>query len=176
MLLRIVMGDITEIEVDAIVNAANSSLVLGAGVAGAIRAKGGPSIQQEADAVRRERYPNGVPVGGAVATTGGDLPARWVIHAVGPVYASEGDPAGKLADCYRNSLAVADEIGARSVAFPAISTGVFGYPLEEAAPIAVRAVQEARTQVSTVVFVLFDELAYSTFRRAAGDDRTTLRP
>jgi O-acetyl-ADP-ribose deacetylase (regulator of RNase III) len=170
MQLRVVQGDITEMAVDAIVNAANQSLVLGAGVAGAIRAKAGPSVQEECDAVRRDRYPHGVPVGGAVATTAGALPARWVIHAVGPVYDSEADPAGLLADCHRNSLAVADELGAGSVAFPAISTGVFGYPLDEAAPIAVAAVQEARTSVSEVVFVLFDEVAYATFRQAAGGD------
>ena len=170
MHIEVVRGDITEAEVDAIVNASNSSLVLGSGVAGAIRRKAGPEVQKEADRLRRERFPDGVPVGEAVATTAGDLAARWVIHAVGPVYAAETDPASLLASCHRNSLAVADELGASSVAFPAISTGVYGYPIEEAAPVAVGAVREAETRVARVVFVLFDDEAFAAFRREVGDD------
>lgn len=170
MRIEIVQGDITEVEADAIVNAANSSLVLGSGVAGAIRRKAGPEVQKECDRLRRERFPDGVPVGGAVATTAGDLPARWVIHAVGPVYAAETDPASLLAACHHNSLAIADELGAASVAFPAISTGVYGYPLEEAAPVAVRAVREADTKVADVSFVLFDDAAAAAFRRAVEGD------
>lgn len=167
MRISVIQGDITTVEADAIVNAANGSLVLGAGVAGAIRRAGGPNIQADCDRVRRERFPDGVPVGGAVATTAGELPARWVIHAVGPVYSQHADPASLLADCYRNSLSVADELDVRTIAFPAISTGVFGYPLEEAAPIAVEAVRSADTKVADVIFVLFDEAALTAFRRAA---------
>ena len=170
MHIEVVRGDITEVEVDAVVNASNSSLVLGSGVAGAIRRKAGPEVQREADRLRRERFPDGVPVGEAVATTAGDLPARWVIHAVGPVYAAETDPGSLLAACYRNSLAVADEIGASSVAFPAISTGVYGYPIAEAAPVAVGAVRDAETRVERVLFVLFDDEAFAAFRREVGDD------
>ena len=170
MHIEVVRGDITEVEADAIVNASNSSLVLGSGVAGAIRRKAGPEVQKEADRIRRERFPDGVPVGEAVATTAGDLAARWVIHAVGPVYAAETDPASLLASCYRNSLAVADEVGASSVAFPAISTGVYGYPIQEAAPVAVGAVRDAETRVERVLFVLFDDEAFAAFRREVGDD------
>lgn len=166
MRIEVVRGDITEIEADAIVNASNSSLVLGSGVAGAIRRKAGPEVQKEADRLRRERFPDGVPVGEAVATTAGDLAARWVIHAVGPVYAAETDPAALLASCYRNSLLVADEIGASSVAFPAISTGVYGYPLDEAAPVAIGAVRGADTRVEEVRFVLFGRKAFEAFERA----------
>lgn len=170
MRIDVVLGDITDSEVDAIVNASNSSLVLGSGVAGAIRRKAGPAVQKEADRLRRERFPEGVPVGEAVATTAGELPARWVIHAVGPVYGAETDPASLLAACYRNSLAVADELGAESVAFPAISTGVYGYPIDEAATVAVAAVKKAGTQVQQVIFVLFDDEAFAAFRREVGDD------
>ena len=170
MRIDVVRGDITDSEVDAIVNASNSSLVLGSGVAGAIRRKAGPAVQKEADRLRRERFPEGVPVGEAVATTAGELPARWVIHAVGPVYGAETDPASLLAACYRNSLAVADELGAESVAFPAISTGVYGYPIDEAATVAVAAVKKAGTQVQQVIFVLFDDEAFAAFRREVGDD------
>ena len=170
MRIDVVRGDITDSEVDAIVNASNSSLVLGSGVAGAIRRKAGPAVQKEADRLRRERFPEGVPVGEAVATTAGELRARWVIHAVGPVYGAETDPASLLAACYRNSLAVADELGAESVAFPAISTGVYGYPIEEAATVAVAAVRKADTRVQQVIFVLFDDEAFAAFRREVGDD------
>ena len=165
--MSIVQGDITTVRVDAIVNAANGSLVLGAGVAGAIRRVGGPEIQADCDRVRRERYPDGVPVGGAVATTAGALPARWVIHAVGPVYGQHDDPARLLGDCYRNSLAVADELGARTIAFPAISTGVFGYPMEEAAQVALSTVSATSTSVEQATFVLFDDEAFEVFKREA---------
>src|SRR5947207_10760395 len=111
--------------VDAIVNAANSSLLGGGGVDGAIHRAGGPEILVECRRIRAERYPDGLPTGQAVATTGGDLPARWVIHTVGPVYARHDDPAPLLASCHVESLRVADEVGARTVAFPAISTGIY---------------------------------------------------
>lgn len=161
-----VQGDITEQALDAIVNAANSSLMGGAGVDGAIHRKGGPAILEECRRIREERYPDGLPTGEAVATTAGELPARWVIHTVGPVYAREEDPVRLLAACHRSSLRVADELGAGTVAFPAISTGAYGYPLEEAAPVAVEAVRDADTRVSEVRFILFDAEAQAVFERA----------
>src|SRR5918999_440134 len=165
---RIVLatGDITKQQADAIVNAANSSLMGGGGVDGAIHRAGGPEILEECKKIRQDRHPDGLPTGQAVSTTGGDLPARWVIHTVGPVYAKSEDRSGLLASCHAESLSVADELGARSVAFPAISTGVYGYPVEEAAPVAIRAVQDADTQVAEVRFVLFDEPSFQAFERA----------
>lgn len=161
-----VQGDITQQAVDAIVNAANSSLMGGGGVDGAIHRRGGPAILEECRRIREERYPDGLPTGEAVATTAGELPARWVIHTVGPVYAREEDPARLLAACHVSSLRVADELGAATVAFPAISTGVYGYPLEEAAPVAVEAVRDTDTRVAEVRFVLFDADAHAAFERA----------
>jgi len=165
MRIELVRGDITDQKVDAIVNAANSMLLGGGGVDGAIHRKGGPQILQECKQLRLERYPDGLPTGAAVATTGGRLPATWVIHTVGPVFSASADPAGELAACHRNALRVADEVGARSVAFPAISTGAFGYPPEKAAPVAVRAVRDAPTKVELVRFVVFDRSAYQVFER-----------
>jgi O-acetyl-ADP-ribose deacetylase (regulator of RNase III) len=159
-------GDITMQDVDAIVNAANGSLMGGGGVDGAIHRAGGPSILAECKEIRRTTFPDGLPTGKAVATTAGDLPARWVIHTVGPVYARERDPAAVLDSCHAESLRVADELGARTVAFPAISTGVYGYPLEEAAPVAVEAVRRSTTQVEEVRFVLFGRDAFDAFERA----------
>jgi len=164
--IALVRGDITQQEVDAIVNAANSSLMGGGGVDGAIHRMGGPDILEECRRIRAERYPDGLPTGQAVATAAGRLPARWVIHTVGPVYAKSADRSEDLASCHRESLRVADEVGARTVAFPAISTGVYGYPLELAAPIAIRTVMDAETNVELVRFVLFDESAYRAFERA----------
>ena len=165
-IIEIVRGDITEQHVDAIVNAANSSLLGGGGVDGAIHRRGGPAILAACRAVREERYPDGLPTGDAVATTAGDLPARWVIHTVGPVYTRDADPAELLSGCHVTALAVADGLGARSVAFPAISTGAYGYPVTEAAPIAVRAVRTAQTDVHVVRFVLFDDATREEFARA----------
>jgi O-acetyl-ADP-ribose deacetylase len=162
----LVEGDITEQEADAVVNAANSSLMGGGGVDGAIHRKGGPTILEECKKVRAADWPDGLPTGKAVATTGGRLPARWVIHTVGPVYATSEDRSGLLASCHTESLRVADELGTRTVAFPAISTGVYGYPLDEAAPVAVDAVRHADTSVQEVRFVLFGRDAYEAFERA----------
>jgi O-acetyl-ADP-ribose deacetylase (regulator of RNase III) len=159
-------GDITEQEVDAIVNAANSSLLGGGGVDGAIHRKGGPTILEECRQLRATDWPDGLPTGKAAATTGGRLPARWVIHTVGPVHAKSEDRSALLASCHTESLRVADELGARTVAFPAISTGVYGYPLDEAAPIAIGAVRDAGTDVEEVRFVLFGHDAYEAFSRA----------
>jgi O-acetyl-ADP-ribose deacetylase len=161
----LVRGDITEQEVDAVVNAANSSLMGGGGVDGAIHRSGGPAILEECKRIRAERFPDGLPTGQAVATTAGNLPARWVIHTVGPVYAKSEDRSGLLASCHVESLRVADELGARTVAFPAISTGVYGYPVEEAAQVAVEAVRTADTRVE-VRFVLFDQATHRAFSRA----------
>ncbi|MBS2963724.1 O-acetyl-ADP-ribose deacetylase [Actinocrinis puniceicyclus] len=165
--LTLVRGDITEQHVDAVVNAANSSLLGGGGVDGAIHRRGGPAILAECRALRASRYGRGLPTGQAVATTGGNLPARWVIHTVGPVFSAGEDRSALLADCHRNSLRVADELGARSVAFPAVSTGVYGWPLDDAALIALRAVSQTPTSVELLSFVLFDDRALTVFRQAA---------
>jgi len=161
-------GDLTTQSVDAIVNAANRSLMGGGGVDGAIHRAGGPSILAGCEEIRRTTFPDGLPTGRAVATGGGDLPARWVIHTVGPVYAASPDPAGELAACHTESLRIADELGARTTAFPAISTGAFGYPVEEAAGVAIEAVRGAETQVQEVRFVLFGREAFEAFERALG--------
>jgi len=164
--IDLVQGDITSQEVDAVVNAANGSLLGGGGVDGAIHRKGGPSILAECKALRAKRYPDGLPTGDAVATTGGNLPARWVIHAVGPVYSRSEDRSELLAAAHLNSLRAADELGVGSLAFPAISTGVYGYPVLEAAVVALTAVRDASTNVETVRFVLFDEATLRAFRKA----------
>lgn len=168
MRITLVEGDITREVVDAIVNAANSSLMGGGGVDGAIHANGGPDILAECREVRASRYPNGLPTGEAVATTAGRLPAKWVIHTVGPVYSAHENPAPLLRSCYLASLRVADELGARTVAFPAISTGVYGYPLDEAAAVAIAAVRDASTEIEEVRFVLFSRTAFDAFSRALG--------
>ncbi len=164
--IECVRGDITRERVDAIVNAANGTLLGGGGVDGAIHRAGGPAILEACRALRRTTYPEGLPTGSAVATTAGDLPARWVIHTVGPVYAAEDDPASLLSSCHTESLRVADELGARSVAFPAISTGVFGYPVELAAAVAIGAVTRASTRVREVRFVLFSDADREAFEGA----------
>jgi O-acetyl-ADP-ribose deacetylase (regulator of RNase III) len=166
----VLQGDLTDQDADAIVNAANSSLLGGGGVDGAIHRRGGPEILAACKELRRTRYPDGLPTGQAVATTAGMLPARWVIHTVGPVFSRSEDRSALLASCHIESLRVADELRARTVAFPAISTGVYGYPLELAAPIALRAVLEADTSVEEVRFVLFDRNALEVFRRARDED------
>lgn len=166
--IALVHGDITQQAVDAVVNAANRSLMGGGGVDGAIHRKGGPTILEECRRIRAQDYPDGLPTGMAVATTAGDLPARWVIHTVGPVYAKGEDRSHLLASCHVEALRIADDLGARTVAFPAISTGVYGYPLDEAAPVAVAAVREAATEVEEVRFVLFDDEAYEAFAAVLG--------
>jgi O-acetyl-ADP-ribose deacetylase (regulator of RNase III) len=164
--ISLVRGDITEQDADAIVNAANSSLMGGGGVDGAIHRRGGPAILEECKRIRAERFPEGLPTGQAVATTAGELPARWVIHTVGPVWSADEDRSGQLASCHRASLAVAAGLGAGSVAFPAISTGAFGYPLADAATVAVAAVMDASPAVDDVRFVLFDDTSHDAFADA----------
>jgi O-acetyl-ADP-ribose deacetylase (regulator of RNase III) len=165
--VEVVEGDITRLDVDAIVNAAKSSLLGGGGVDGAIHRRGGAQILAACRQLRATSLPDGLPTGQAVATTAGDLPATWVIHTVGPIYDAAGpDAPALLASCHRESLRVADELGARTVAFPAISCGVYGYPVDEAAPIAVGAVRAAATGVELVRFVLFGRATYRAFERA----------
>ena len=167
MKITFVRGDITEQDVDAIVNAANHSLLGGGGVDGAIHRRGGPEILAECQKLRQEKYPDGLPTGQAVATTAGRLKARWVIHTVGPTYAESKDKSPLLADCFRNSLAVADELGAMTVAFPAISTGVYRWPVDDAARIALEAVRASDTRVAEVRVVLFDQRTYDVFAAQA---------
>jgi O-acetyl-ADP-ribose deacetylase (regulator of RNase III) len=137
-------GDITREAVDAIVNAANSSLMGGGGVDGAIHRAGGPAILAECRRIRETRYPGGLPTGEAVITTAGELPAKHVIHTVGPIYGQHrGDEARLLASCYEKSIALAAQHGLATLAFPAISTGVYGYPKDEAREVAIAAVERA---------------------------------
>jgi len=162
----LVEGDITKQHVDAIVNAANSSLLGGGGVDGAIHRAGGRSILEECERIRATSYPDGLPTGLAVSTTAGDLDAKWVIHTVGPTYAKSEDRSHLLASCHTESLRVAAEQGADSIAFPAISTGVYRYPVEEAAEIAIATVASSSTEVGEVRFVLHGADAYAVFERA----------
>jgi O-acetyl-ADP-ribose deacetylase (regulator of RNase III) len=164
--ILLVQGDLTLQDVDAVVNAANSSLMGGGGVDGAIHRGGGPAILAACRQIRSQRYPDGLPTGSAVATTAGNLRARWVIHTVGPVWSRSEDHSALLASCHTEALKIADELGARTVAFPAISTGVYGYPLHEAAPVAIAAVRSAATSVAEVRFVLFGDAAYQAFETA----------
>jgi len=165
--VHVVTGDITKQDVDVIVNAANSTLLGGGGVDGAIHANGGPKILEACRDIRRTRFPNGLPTGQVVLTTGGQLPARHVIHTVGPITGIRQEPdASMLAACYRNSLALAAEHGLRSVAFPAISTGAYGYPPERAAPVVsetIESVLYAGTPVKQVRLVFFKEDDARTF-------------
>jgi O-acetyl-ADP-ribose deacetylase (regulator of RNase III) len=161
--IRLVQGDITKESADAIVNAANSSLLGGGGVDGAIHRRGGPAILADCRKLRASHYGKGLATGQAVATTAGELDARWVIHTVGPRYSQDEDRSELLASCYRESLRVADELGARTVAFPAVSAGIYGWPIDDAARIAVETVRETETAVEEIRFVLFDEKAYQAF-------------
>jgi O-acetyl-ADP-ribose deacetylase (regulator of RNase III) len=171
MRIEAVAGDITTEHVDAIVNAANSSLLGGGGVDGAIHAAAGPRLLEACRELRRTRLPDGLPVGHAVATPGFDLPARWVIHTVGPNrHAGETDPA-QLASCFTSSLDVAASLGARTVAFPAVSAGVYGWEIGEVARVAVGAVRDwaaahDEAGVGMVTFVLFSPAALDAFIRA----------
>jgi O-acetyl-ADP-ribose deacetylase (regulator of RNase III) len=168
--IELVAGDLLDQKVDVIVNAANSSLLGGGGVDGAIHRDGGPQILAECQALRASRYPQGLPVGQAVATTAGRLRARWVVHTVGPRYLAGEDRSELLADCHRNALAVATELGAETIAFPAIGTGVYGWPYDAAAPVALRAVRDADPgSVTLVRFVLRGNDAARAFRAAADD-------
>jgi O-acetyl-ADP-ribose deacetylase (regulator of RNase III) len=166
MNVTLVLGDITAQEVDAVVNAANSSLLGGGGVDGAIHQRGGSAILDECRALRAGELGAGLPTGRAVATTAGNLAASWVIHTVGPVYAKGEDRSHLLASCYRESLRVADELGAKSVAFPAVSAGIYGWPHDDAARIAVTTVLSTPTEVDDVRFVLFSQEMHDEFAAA----------
>lgn len=167
--MRIQFGDIRQVHVDAVVNAANSTLLGGGGVDGAIHRAGGSAVLDACRQLRSEALPDGLPTGQAVATTAGDLPATWVIHTAGPVYSNTEDRSELLASCYRQSLRVAAEVGAATVAFPTISAGVYGWPLEDATRIAVETVQamtdEVQATVREVLFVPFSEAAEDAYRR-----------
>ena len=170
--LRLMRGDITRVESDAIANAANSQLAGGGGVDGAIHRAGGPAIMAELDLIRAAQ--GGCPTGSAVATTAGNLPAKYVFHAVGPVYrdGAHGE-AELLASCYRTCLRLADEHAVKRITFPSISTGVYGYPLEEAAPIALRTVadhmEKSDSSVEEATFVLFDNTTLEAYQTALAE-------
>ncbi len=182
MKVTAVVGDITDQRVDAIVNAANSTLLGGGGVDGAIHRRGGPAILAACRELRAGQYRDGLPAGQAVATGAGDLPARWVMHTVGPVYSAAQDRSAALASCYTQSLRVAAGLGARTVAFPAISAGAYGWPVGDAARIAAAAVRAAAGSAAAgagagdrpappldeVRFVLFSEPVAAAFRAALG--------
>jgi len=170
--LGVKVGDITKESADAVVNAANSSLMGGGGVDGAIHGRGGPSILEACKRIREEQYPDGLPAGRAVVTEAGDLPARYVIHTVGPVWrgGSSGE-AELLQSAYTQSLERAEELGISTVAFPAISTGVYGYPREQAARVARRAVTsflEGHEKPETVLLVFFSQRDADAFLQAVG--------
>lgn len=169
--VRIIQGDITEQEVDAVVNSANSSLMGGGGVDGAIHRRGGPQILEECRMLRQKYWPDGLPVGKAAITGGGRLKTRHVIHTVGPIWTGggQGEPA-ELADCYVSSLILAKERGLRSVAFPSISTGAYGYPIKSASRIALKTVKEFVNKVGwppEVIFVTFSDGDLETYEMAA---------
>ena len=154
--ITIVRGDITEQQVDAVVNAANRAMRGGGGVDGAIHAAGGPAVLEDC----RRRFPDGLPTGGAGWTTGGNLPARWVIHVVGPNWTRGERDRSLLTGCYTGALAVADELGARTVAFPLVSAGVYGWPREDAIRAAVETLRETPTRVTEARLVAFGQEAY----------------
>jgi O-acetyl-ADP-ribose deacetylase (regulator of RNase III) len=160
-LIKLVQGDITELDTDVIVNAANAQLILGGGVAGAIRRKGGPIIQQECNKI------GGTYVGGAVITSGGNLKAKYVIHAVGPRM-GEGDEDEKLKNATLNSLKLMDQNNLKIIAFPAISTGIFGYPIDKCAKIMITATKEyllSNTQINEVIFCLYNTSDFAVFEK-----------
>jgi O-acetyl-ADP-ribose deacetylase (regulator of RNase III) len=172
--LELIQGDITTLKTDAIVNAANEHLAHGGGVAGAISRRGGPQIQRQSDAWVRQH--GRVPTGSAAITGGGQLPARHVIHAVGPVYDGTPRSAELLASAVRSCLALADEHELKSVALPAISTGIFGYPLDEAAGVMVAAAVaylQGQTGLERVVFCLYGQQAFDAFAKALSEIRNS---
>ncbi|MFH9467565.1 O-acetyl-ADP-ribose deacetylase [Streptomyces clavifer] len=165
--ITLVRGDITDQHADVLVNAANSSLLGGGGVDGAIHRRGGPEILAACRDLRASHYGKGLRTGQAVATTAGRLHADHVVHTVGPVWSGTEDRSALLASCYRESLRVSSELGARTVVFPAISTGIYGWPLGDGARIAVRTVREAvLPPITEVRFVVFDDEAYACFNDA----------
>jgi O-acetyl-ADP-ribose deacetylase len=168
--LRAVRGDITAADVDVIVNAANPGLLGGGGVDGAIHRAAGPSLLAECREIVARLPDHRLPRGQAVATTAGRLPARWVVHTAGPIWSASTDRSAVLRSCYSESLVVADGLGARSVAFPAISAGIYGWPIEDAARQAVAGVRAVSVEhVTDVRFVLFSDEALAAFEAALSD-------
>jgi O-acetyl-ADP-ribose deacetylase len=167
--VELVQGDITAQYVDAIVNAANSSLLGGGGVDGAIHRRGGPAILADCRALRASTYGRGLPTGQAVATTAGNLPARWVIHTVGPVHSTTEDRSGLLRDCYANALRVADELGAQSIAYPLISSGIYRWPADDAVRQALAALRATPTNVQLVRLVLYSADLLAIAQAVAAD-------
>ncbi len=167
MRIELIEGDITSQTVDAIVNAANSSLMGGGGVDGFIHSRGGSEILAECRELRLSRYAGGLPTGEAVATTAGRLPARWVIHTVGPIFQFGVEQSHLLRACYTSSLAIADEIGAKTVAFPLISAGAFGWPLDDAIGQALTALRTASTTVEEARLVLYGVPTFAAAQRIA---------
>ena len=169
--LQLIKGDITDVEADAIVNAANSSLMGGGGVDGAIHRKGGPKILEECKRIRETEWPDGLPTGKAVITSGGNLKAKYVIHTVGPVWMGGFHVEGELLkQAYKNSLKLAVGKGLKTIAFPSISTGAYGYPIEDASQTAIRTVKEfleKDDKLEKVVFVLFSEKDFQVYLKAA---------
>ena len=169
MRIDVVKGDITKQQVDAIVNAANHSLLGGGGVDGAIHRAGGRTILEECRRIRADRYPDGLPTGESVATTAGQLAAKWVIHTVGPTWAKTKDKSSLLRSCYSTSLAVADELGAETLAFPLISSGVYRWPKDDAVRQALSALRTAETTVEQVSLVLFDDRTLEIAQEVAAE-------
>jgi O-acetyl-ADP-ribose deacetylase (regulator of RNase III) len=171
--LELVKGDITDQETDAIVNAANSTLLGGGGVDGAIHSKGGPKILEECKRIRSKEWPDGLPTGNAVITTGGNLKAKHVIHTVGPIWrGGVYDEAKHLRRSYWNSLKLAAANGLKTIAFPSISTGAYGYPTAEASRIAIAAVKdylEKEDKIEKVTFVLFSDRDFDLYAKAAAE-------
>lgn len=165
-MLEAVRADITTLHVDAIVNAANNSILGGGGVDGAIHRAAGPALLAECRRLRDTVLPDGLPAGQAVATGAGNLNARWIIHTVGPVFSHTDDRSDTLAACFANSLRVADELGATTLAMPAVSTGVYGWPLDDCARIARRVLDTTPTKVELVRFVIFEPQRADEFRAA----------
>jgi len=167
MRIQLIRGDITEQAVDAVVNAANHSLLGGGGVDGAIHRRGGPAILAECRRIRDERYPDGLPTGESVATTAGDLPAQWVIHTVGPTWAKTKDKSPLLRSCYVTSLAAADELAVTTVAFPLISAGIYRWPKDDAVRQALTVLTSGDTKVREATLVLFDDATLAVAQRVA---------
>ncbi|MEM3577094.1 MAG: O-acetyl-ADP-ribose deacetylase [Candidatus Bathyarchaeia archaeon] len=167
----LVQGDITEMDTDAIVNAANTTLMGGGGVDGAIHRKGGPKILEECKRIRATEWPNGLPTGKAVITSGGNLKAKYIIHTVGPIWrgGTHGEPE-LLAEAYRNSLMLAVSKGLKTIAFPSISTGAYGYPIEKACKVALATIKEfveREDKLEEVVLVLFSKQDFEIYKKAA---------
>lgn len=168
--ITILRADITTLDVDAVVNAANRQLAGGGGVDGVIHRAAGPELSQACRKLRETTLTDGLPTGQSVVTTAGKMPAKWVIHTVGPVWAKTIDKSDQLASCYRTCLHVADEIGARTIAFPTISAGVYGYPMDEATRIAVETCRQTVTKVDTIYLVAFNAEAEAGYRAALGEE------